>query len=167
MIKFVGAVFILLSASYIGFYKANTLRKRMVYLNNIRTSLHMLESEIFFSQNILFRVFKRISNLSDTCGLFSNAAEGINEFGIKRAWERAVDETYEKMCLKNQDREVLYIFGANLGMSDKESQIKNIKHVVDMINSLYDGAAEDYKKNAGLYRSAGFLAGLFFAILLY
>lgn len=165
MTKFAGAVFIILSASYIGFHRAETLRRRLMYLRNITNSLNMLESEISFSQNILSYVFTRIDEVSDTNGLFLKAAEKMGETGIKKAWCEAVDST--DMCLKKQDKEALYIFGEGLGMSGRDNQIKNIRHTKEMINSLADEAKDEYEKNAKLYRSAGFLTGLFFAVLLY
>lgn len=165
MIKFAGAVFIILSASYIGFHHAEILRRRLMYLRNIKTSLDMLESEISFSQNILSRVFTRIDGISGTNGLFLKAAEKMSVLGIKKAWCEAVDNT--DMCLKERDKEALYIFGEGLGMSDRDNQIKNIKHTKEVINSLINEANDEYEKNAKLYRSAGFLTGLFFAVILY
>lgn len=165
MIKFAGAVFIILSASYIGFYRAEILRKRLMYLKNIKVSLNILESEISFSQNVLTRVFIRIDGIIDTNGLFSRAAEKMSRTGVKKAWCEAVDSS--DMYLKKQDKEALYIFGEGLGMSDKDNQLKNIRHTKDMIDSLLKEAENEYEKNAKLYRSAGFLTGLFFAVLLY
>ncbi len=167
MIKLAGALCIVLSASYIGFYRAETLRKRLMYLRNIKISLNMLESEISFSQNILERVFKRIDGISNTEGLFLKTSERIGEMGIKMAWNTSVDDVSADMCLKKQDKEALYIFGEGLGMSDKDNQIKNIRHTENMIDSLLNEAEDEYRKNGRLYRSAGFLTGLFAAVILY
>ncbi|MCH5185356.1 MAG: stage III sporulation protein AB [Oscillospiraceae bacterium] len=167
MIKLTGALCIVLSTTCIGFYRADILKKRTVYLKNIISSLCMLESEISFSQNILRRVFIHIDGMSDTAGLFLKAAERTEGQGIRDAWKSAVDDTAKEMCLKRNDIEVLYLFGENLGMSDRESQIKNIRHTVDMMGPLLDEAEEDYKKNGRLCRGAGILSGLFFAVILY
>lgn len=56
------------------------MKIRAESLNNIITSLEMLESEINFSMNKLKQAFMRV----DKCGLFKLAAENMDEKGVKQ-----------------------------------------------------------------------------------
>ncbi|MCX7715222.1 MAG: hypothetical protein N2171_05810 [Clostridia bacterium] len=164
--KMMGGICILSATTYLGFERAHLLYKRVKYIMNIKTSLTMLESEIGFCANRLDSAFMTISKLSDTQGLFSQTAKKLQSVGIKEAWEMSVRAHREKMRLTGEDTEILLSFGAELGMTDRENQIKNIRYITSLLEKQYKEAKEEYERMARTYRSIGILSGLFLIVLL-
>lgn len=162
MVKIIGAVMTGLACGYFGFRFSATLKMRAKTLADIVTSLEMLESEIFFSRNKLKKAFLHV----DRCGIFSDAANEMEENGIKRAWKHAVEKNQTRLCLTNSDAEILYTFGKNIGKTDTDDQIKNIKYIKTMIKEQEKQASGEYSRFGKLYRSGGVLVGLMIVIIL-
>lgn len=78
MVKILGAIMTGFACGYLGFKISFAMKIRAESLNNIITSLEMLESEINFSMNKLKQAFMRV----DKCGLFKFAAENMDEKGV-------------------------------------------------------------------------------------
>ena len=119
MVKILGAIMTGFACGYLGFKISFAMKIRAESLNNIITSLEMLESEINFSMNKLKQAFMRV----DKCGLFKFAAENMDEKGVKTAWTNAVNECSTKLSLKDADKDILMTLGKNIGRPDKEYKI--------------------------------------------
>lgn len=162
MVKLVGAVMTAFACGYFGFYISTNLKTRMTSLSEIVSSLEMLESEINFSINRLKKAFERI----DKNGLFKSASEKIDEIGIKKAWENAIENNSGRLCITDSDKDILLMLGKNLGKTDTDDQIKNIKYIKTMIASQAKQATEEYNRLGKLYRSGGVLVGVMAVIIL-
>lgn len=162
MVKLVGAVLTAFACGCLGFCMSAMLKTRMTSLFDIVTSLEMLESEINFSINRLKKAFER----ADKNGLFKSAAEKIDENGIKKAWESAVEEHCGRLCITDEDKDILLMLGKNLGKTDTDDQIKNIKYIKTMIASQAKLAEEEYNRLGKLYRNGGVLVGAMAVIIL-
>ena len=81
MVKILGAIMTGFACGYLGLKISYAMKIRAESLNNIITSLEMLESEINFSMNKLKQAFMRV----DKWGLFKFAAENMDEKGVKTA----------------------------------------------------------------------------------
>lgn len=166
-LKIIGAVIILTVCAYAGFYFADRLKKRCVYLRNINTALSLLETEISFGGSRLKKALKSVDRTADTRGLFEETAEGLEELGIKKAWHNTVLKKRAELCLTDSDAEALAALGARLGMTDTENQIKNIRYVKEMLNAQQKEAEGEYERLGRLYRGGGALAGLFLILILF
>lgn len=162
MVKIIGAVMTGFACGYLGFRMNMTLKIRVKSLADIAASLEMLESEINFSVNKLKKAFFRI----DRNGFFTSAAEYMEENGIKKAWEKAVNENKSRLCLTDADCEILLTLGSSIGRTDTEDQLKNIGYAKTMITMQEKQAQSDYGRMGKLYRSGGILAGLMLVIIL-
>lgn len=165
--KLVGAVFIFLSCLMIGVSEADRLKKRAIYLKNVQTVLNLLETEISFGKNHLKRIFENIEKSADCRGLFIETAENIEKSGIKKSWNKALLDKKDELCLKNSDLEVLMTFGSQLGMTDTENQIKNIRYIRELLNKNAQEAEGVYNRLGRFYRSGGIMAGLLLILLLF
>ena len=107
MVKILGAIMTGFACGYLGFKISFAMKIRAESLNNIITSLEMLESEINFSMNKLKQAFMRV----DKCGLFKCAAENMDEKGVKTAWTNAVNDDqiknikYIKSMIAEQEKQ--------------------------------------------------------------
>ena len=150
MVKILGAIMTGFACGYLGFKISYAMKIRAESLNNIITSLEMLESEINFSMNKLKQAFMRV----DKCGLFKFAAEN------------AVNECSTKLSLKDADKDILMTLGKNIGRTDTDDQIKNIKYIKSMIAEQEKQAQSEYRRFGKMYRNGGVLVGLLIVIML-
>ena len=166
LIKFIGAALVFSAGLFWGLKKSAQLSKRERSLTDIKTALNLLESEIVFSSHYLKHAFLRISEILSCEGLFSDMSSGIGEMSASDAWHSALLKNQKQLSLKDKDVEILSILGSELGMSDTEQQVKNIRHVASLLEQNLAQAHDDYVKTAKLYRSMGILGGLFVVIIL-
>ena len=162
MIKVIGAVMTGFACAYFGIRLSASMKTRAQSLSDIRASLELLESEINFSVNKLKNAFIRI----DRNGLFTLAAKNINENGAKKSGEDAVSAMQSKLCLSGADVDVLKMFGQNIGKTDADDQLKNIRYIKTLISEQEKQAIAEYGRFGKLYRSGGVLAGLLVVIIL-
>ena len=162
MVKILGAIMTGFACGYLGLKISYAMKIRAESLNNIITSLEMLESEINFSMNKLKQAFIRV----DKCGLFKFAAENMDEKGVKTAWTNAVNECSTKLALKDADKDILMTLGKNIGRTDTDDQIKNIKYIKSMIAEQEKQAQSEYRHFGKMYRNGGVLVGLLIVIML-
>ncbi len=171
VIKLLGAVLVIGSATVIGFSMATKYAKRPETLRALQAALQMLESEIAFSMSTLPQAFDRISHsFGHSIGkLFEYTSHLIKQrTGItaKEAWMKAIYEYNNILHLEKQDKDILMAFGNALGRLDKESQIKNI-HLACSKLSLEEKKAEDLKyKYVRMYKGLGVLGGDLIVLLL-
>lgn len=165
--KLMGGGMIITATTIAGFLKARTLANRVDSLIRIKTALSVLESEISFSANSLKLAFLRIERTVDTGGMFAEAGEAIAGCGVEQAWKQAVDNSRRRLSLTEHDAELLKTLAAELGMTDRENQIKNIRRVSALLDAASVQAQAEYTQTARLYRSGGILTGLLFIILLF
>lgn len=162
MVKVIGAIMTGFACGYFGFRLSMTLRTRAKSLADIRTSLEMLESEINFSVNKLKKAFMRV----DRNGIFTAAAETMEEKGVKSAWNDAVGASKGKLCLSDADCDILLMLGKNIGKTDTDDQLKNIRYIKSMIGEQEKQAQSEYNRFGKLYSSGGVLVGLMLVIIL-
>ncbi len=162
MLKILGAVMTGFACGYFGFRMSMSLKTRQANLSNIIASLEMLESEISFSVNKLKKAFLR----ADRNGIFTLAAQTMDEKGIKNAWTEAVNCSRAKLCLTDADADILLMLGNSIGKTDTDDQIKNIKYIKSLIKEQEKQAQEEYSRFGRVYRNGGVLTGLMLIILL-
>ena len=72
----------------------------------------------------------------------------------------------DKLCLTDADCAALMTLSANLGRTDREGQIKNIRYVKSLIAAQQTAAETEYNRRAKLYSSGGLLIGAAVVIVL-
>lgn len=165
-IKLLGAAAIILAGTLWGVKKSSLLLKRENSLKNILTALGMLESEVVFSSHKLKTAFLNISKLAPCEGLFSEAAKNLSSRSALKAWNDAADFAAERLCLNKKDLETVKLLGSEIGMSDKEQQLRNLRRIEKLLEVCVEEAHTEYISSAKMYRSLGLFAGLFVAVLL-
>lgn len=164
MLKIAGAVMICAACTYMGLKKSTELKNREKSLKSIHTALGHLETEIGFTANNLKRAFLNIEKSAELKGLFADAAERIENFGIKKAWTYAVMNS--KLTLLESDRELLLMLGTRLGMTDTKNQLKHIGYMRELISAQAGSAEAEYRRLGSIYRGGGVLLGLFIVLLI-
>ena len=162
MIKAIGAVMTGFAGAYFGIKLSANLRTRAGSLADICASLELLESEISFSVNKLKKAFIR----ADRNGLFTLAAGNLERMSAKKAWDNALCDMQSKLCLRKADIDILGQLGQNIGKTDTEDQLKNIRYIKNIAMQQEKQARADYDRFGKLYRNGGVLIGLLAVIIL-
>lgn len=156
----------MISASgLLGMLLSNRLSLRYKELNNLRSSMQLLETEITYGATPL--PFALMNVAQKTEGLisrfFSNIAFSLMErsyYTISDAWSYGVEAVLRESPLKRSDMELIKGFGTVLGCSDREDQKKHFELFYIQIRQQANAAQEEISKSARMYRSLGFLLGI-------
>ena len=164
--KLLGSVAIVGGSVFIGKNLSDRLKKRKDSLNAFHTALVMLEGEIAFSANSIDYALKNISNTTEISECLNYMADELKNIGIRKAWNNGIIKFKDKLCLTDNDVKILQTLSSELGITDRENQIKNIKYVLSILEVAENDANEKFNSHSGLYRNISVSVGLAFSILL-
>ncbi|MBM7622750.1 stage III sporulation protein SpoIIIAB [Sporohalobacter salinus] len=172
MIKLMGGLLIVGSASCLGFLKADQLIQRTRQLQQLQIAFQALETEIMYAAVPLPKALQKVSNKVDLpiSDFFLVSKEKLEtEVGItaQQAWKEAVKEVFSNTALTIDDQEILLNFGNNLGNSDRLHQEKNLKLIQEEIKQAKENSVTVKKSGVKKWRYFGVLGGLLIVILLY
>lgn len=167
MFKFVGALIIFVSSTLWGLEKALIPLKRYKNLTKIIAFLNAAENEIRFTSDFIDDIFLKVSKIIDFDYIFKTTASCDKSLSLCERWKKAVFEDSPALFLTKEDSEVLIMLGAELGMTDRDGQIKNIENTLCTLEAFRQEAKENYEKTAKLKRGLGISVGLAAIILLY
>ncbi len=172
MVKLMGAVLILFSASMVGWQIGKYYANRPVQLRALLVALQMLETEIVFGMTPLQRAFVKVGHrVSEEVGkVFLLAAEFLQTeeaHSAEEALQQAMNRLWTQTALRRQEREVLESLGQVLGSSDREDQQKHLRLAVTHLRGLEEEARAEQEKYEKMYKSLGFLGGLLVVILMF
>ncbi|WP_100404763.1 stage III sporulation protein SpoIIIAB [Bacillus solitudinis] len=168
--KLLGAIFILLTTTILGFGFAKRLSERPRQLRQLKVALQSLEAEILYgltplaeaSQNLAKQMPDPISSFfSEFAFRLLNKEESAYE-----AWENSLQETWSETALLQNEREVMSQFGATLGQQDREQQQKQIKLTLSHLEREEGEARDQQTRYEKMIKSLGFLTGLLIIILM-
>ena len=166
MIKYIGAMLIFASTYYWGFRSSLIPYKRYKNLMKINSGFLAMKNEIRYSGDYIDEVLLKTGKVIDFKKIFLTAAQMDKMLPIRKRWEEAVILDSPSLYFNNDDIEILNMFSQELGMTDREGQIKNIEHTVELIKHNINSAKEEYDNMSKLKKGLGISAGLFAIILL-
>lgn len=172
MVKLVGALVIVAASGVAGQVVARGYARRPLELDFLQSALQMLETEIAYGATPLPEALVRIAGHQPApVGPFLCRVAELLRGGEGRtageAWLQALGEHYQRMALNAGDREILAAFGANLGASDRNDQIKHLRLAVTRLGVAAEAARRDGTVNARLWQYLGVLGGTALALILY
>lgn len=164
--KLMGAAAILAGAWLFAAGLSSGLKKRRDSLGAFCRALVMLEGEISYCANCIQKALENISESVSLPGFFERVCADIPKRGIRRAWCDALAECRVPLGLTEEDVKILAALAAELGISDRENQIKNIRYVLSRLEPERAAAEERFRTLSRLYRSLCMFSGLAAVILL-
>ena len=138
LFKVLGLLSLVVSGTALGFYKSYLLFQRQKRLLEICNGLERLALLITSSVKDLDVLFKE-----------SFKGEKIDTFG-----------------LLNSDKEILENLISSIGISNRKREYDNVILCKNLLEKQFLEAKEEYNSLSKLYRSLGFLGGLFLCIFL-
>lgn len=171
MVKLIGAIFIIVATTVIGFEASRHLSERPRQLRDLKSALQSLEAEIMYSHTPLHEAARRlVAQLSKPLSTFFDGFAGKlidTETTVKQAWETSLREVWKSTALKKGEFEIMKQFGETLGRHDRFSQQKHIMLTLSHLEREEANAIQAQLKYEKMVKSLGFLSGLLLVILLF
>lgn len=170
-IKLIGGAIVLIAATYLGLVLAKSKVERVRQIRTFISALNIIEIEIKFSFSTLPEIFDKVSKTID-CKVgemfYVLSQRLINEMrNASEIWAITINEYYPLLNLNNEDKEILLSMGGSLGEIDSESQIKNIRLVIEQLKIQKEKAEDEKKNGERMYKTLGVLSGLCIFIILF
>ena len=90
-----------------------------------------------------------------------------NHKSLKEAWNIAIKQILEnKSKLMQSDIDIIKELGESLGITDRETQIKNIENSIAQIDSIINELKKYKNEKCKIYKTSGIVAGAFITIIL-
>ncbi|HWQ79279.1 MAG TPA: stage III sporulation protein AB [Anaerovoracaceae bacterium] len=171
LFKGILCILILLAGAGIGHLKAKTYENRVYHLQELITTLKVLESEMKYRLDPLPDLFLRVSKIKDGMGaaLLETAAGMLKNQAVRDlpdCWREAVETAYCESALNKEDRRILTDLGIDLGKTDMESQTAMFLRTFSLLEVQAAEAAEEKKIKGKMYKSLGTAIGFLIVIIL-
>jgi stage III sporulation protein AB len=170
-LKIVGAGIVISVCGLTGFYISDYYVKRPQHLRSLQSALIFLETEIAYTATPLPVAMENVSKCVNepTRCLFVAAKEGIKNlnYTAEESWSYGLAKYRENSALTTSDLEIVKTLGSRLGKSGVNEQIKEIRLIREQLKQAEAVAEADKTTNERLWRTMGFLIGIFLVVLLY
>lgn len=171
LFKAILLVLILLAGAGAGQLKAKTYENRVYHLQELITTLKVLESEMKYRLEPLPDLLLQVSRIKDgmsasflmTAGLLlKNQADR----DLPDCWKEAVETAFLESALNKEDKRILTDLGIELGKTDMESQSGMFRRTFSLLEVQTAEAVEEQRTKGKMYKSLGTAIGALIVILL-
>lgn len=171
LFKGVLCIFIILAGVGIGLLKAKTYENRVYHLQELITTLKVMESEMKYRLDPLPDLFLRISKVKNgmSAALLETAGTLLKNQtarDLPECWKEAVETAYRESALNKEDKRILADLGIELGRTDMESQSGMFQRTLSLLEAQAAEAAGEQKVKGKMYKSLGTAIGILIVILL-
>lgn len=171
LFKLILCILILLAGIGSGQLKAKTFENRVCHLQELVTTLKVVESEMKYRMDPLPELLLRVSGIRD--GLSTNLLKTASLLLRNRAsrdmsdcWREAVETVYRESALNREDIRIVSDLGIQLGKTDLESQSGMFNRTFSLLEAQITEAVEDKRTKGRMYKSLGSAIGVLIVILL-
>jgi stage III sporulation protein AB len=171
MIKIFSAVIIIAVCGLVGILVANNFKLRPWQLRQLQAGMQMLETEIAYAATPLPEALEKIARqlqhpLNKLFEISGEALMSRDSFSVRDSWQKGIKELAEISALTDKDLALLENLGHNLGLSDREEQIKHLRLTKEQLKHHELVAEEEKAKGEKIWRYCGFLTGLLIVLLI-
>ena len=148
-IKYILIFFVFLAFTYIGNTYAKKYVSRVKELEKMQNLLNIFKSKIKFTGLTIQEIFNQIyDDNKDVVGdIFKRASLNMENMSAKDGWEKAIEESQDKLSLNKEDFTTIEILGKMLGNTDVEGQVSQIELTEILIEDQIENAKIDKQKN--------------------
>lgn len=148
----------------IGYIFSTKYKKRVQFYSSLILLAQKLDVEINFSRERLKTLIESIDEKTKK-NLFCVDKNFVAYLGSES--ELDMNKLLEKCSfLKNDEKEMVFLFFKNLGRSDVTGQTKEIQNFLKRFDDNLTKCAAENKKYGSLCLKLGFIVGLFLAVIL-
>lgn len=168
--KWIGALLLITTTTYIGFDVSQSLIKRTKQLKGLIHSLQILEAEMGYGRLPLQEVFQKVGKTTtDPLQTFyMNLASRLNGVvpNLIPIWEEELLRLEQNASLKQRELEMMRQFGQNLGRHTFNQQQKQIILTIHHLQRELEEAEEQRYKYENMIKTLGILIGIFIVLLI-
>lgn len=170
MMKWIGALLLILSTTCFGWYMSNRLEKRPKHIRQFKNALQLLEAEITYSQAPLQNAFQTLGSQFSAPlkhffqGLSKDMSSQKSDFIY--LWNKWTEELEQIASFNKSELEIIKQFGHSLGQHDFTQQQKQIQLTLTHLDRQLQEAYDEQLKYSSLAKSLGALSGIFLVLLL-
>lgn len=171
MIKFLGAIIVLLSSSLTGYLYGENLRHRVENLKEFQRTIYYLKNEITYNHSLLYNALITVSEnakkpvsstLKEIAALLNeNACDSVYD-----AFDKIFKKNKDKLKFNKDDIAIFLNLSKTLGEISLDGQEDMFDLVTINLSEDIDNAEEYLKKNLKMYRYLGFTIGAMVIIIL-
>ncbi|MBO5394387.1 MAG: stage III sporulation protein AB [Clostridia bacterium] len=157
-------VVLFFASLFVGYAFSKKYRKRQQFFEAFVMLCQKFDVEINFSKERIKNIFLNLdeSHKARLLGIDRNYISFLDQEA-----ELSKELLFKSISfLKEEEKDLLFIFFKSLGRSDLESQSKEIKNYLTRFEGLTQSAQQDNKKYGSLSVKLGLIVGLFIVILL-
>ena len=162
-VKIVGMVAIIASCTMLGFELSSHLIKRVHILETWQQVLWRMSGLVRYTKTPLYEIYEIFALEKGEVGAFFSSLLKCGGENTLTSWKKNMGEM---KWLSKSDVEILINLAKGLGKGDTDTQVKDIEFANAGIKSALNQAQEIYSRDAKMYRSISFFAGVTVAILL-
>jgi len=171
VLKIIGALMILVSATAIGASYSTDLKKHCMELRLLKQMLYMLRGELKYTRTPLPEAFLHIAErLPAPFSVFlqetSREMAKYDGRTFSALWQEAVKKQLYEVHLKKEEKEQLLALGEILGYLDLEMQLSSIELYLEQLEVSIRNAQDTLGTRQKLCQSLGIAGGVFLIILL-
>ena len=165
MLKWLGAILIIISGMGIGFSKSYELQQHIKELEELKKIFCLIRSELQYIRMPFAELFEKISK--KTTGIHKKWLEQMSRIlrdkrtsSFYDVWCIVLDEEWKESHLNREEKAELRNVGRNL------EYIENIDLYIEQMEYHIKQTKEDYRSKQKMYQSIGIAGGIFLVILL-
>jgi len=171
MVKLIGSIIILFSASMVGWHMGRYYALRPLQLRTLLIALQMLETEIVYGATTLHKAFIKIGyRVSGEVGkIFLSSADLLvaeDAEPTQVCWQKAIERHWSQSAMRKTEKDILLNLGFVLGSSDRQDQQKHLRLAMTHLRGVEEEARLEQGKYENMFKSLGFLGGLLVVILM-
>jgi stage III sporulation protein AB len=172
MLKVLGAVLILMATSKIGFDSARQLRKRPRQIQELRSGLAILKTEINYGTRPLAEAFERIAEASsgELKPVFLEASRNLKSSDGKSTYEclkSAIEEKWKKTVMGEEEKGIVLKLCQVLGSSNRWDQLHHLDLAQENLQMEENKAREEQETYEKMVKTLGVLSGALLVILMF
>lgn len=169
--KSTGCVFVVVCSFLLGSYYGNRMERRLYGLRQLYLCMQLLKGEIGYQHAALSEAFARLSSrcgteLSRWLKYLGAELDKRNAVLFVEVWESSLCLLSEDTGLSKEDIALLREFGRNLGYLNLELQEARIIFFMEQLKNGIEEITGVLVQQKRLYRTVGFLGGVFVSLLL-
>ncbi len=170
-LKLMGSLFLIGSASAIGFLKAEGLHLRVKRLLELKRMIGLLQGELRFHKVSLSEAFEQVSGRMEAP--FDAFLQGLSlkleekdQRDLMELWKEAIENLLKEEGFQKEDEELLNLLGKGLGYLDLRMQTEHLQLAMAQTEEAVMMAKETLKIKGRLYQTMGMTAGIFLTLLI-
>ncbi len=172
LIKYFGAILILVSGTMIGWFISWAYLKRIKDLQSFRSAVNIIDNEISSKRQKLADVMYNTGNRVDAPlqNIFLEIVEYINKNPDKEfyeIWLEVLNKNKDKYFFSDRDLQIINEWASQIGRIPLEKQIKINNACIKEINTNIREAKTEAEKKVKMFRYFGILISLFIIIIFY